>query len=70
MARKVDAPHENKDLEMDESKNKVHENIFWKRWPLPLTVAIMALFGAVCFGAGFAVAYFALPVTGKLQRST
>ncbi len=65
MVEKVDVPHGNKDLEMDAKKDKVGKNISRKSWPVPVTVVVIALFGAVCFGAGFAVSYFALPVKGK-----
>ncbi len=64
-ARKVDTPHGHKYLEMDEKKDEVDKNTSRKRWPAPVTIVVIAVVGAVGFGAGFAVSHFAVPVKGK-----
>ncbi len=65
MSAEMEAPHVYEDLEMEERKTKVAENKPQKRWMMPVAVGAGALFAAVCFGVGFAIAYFAVPGAGR-----
>ncbi len=65
MSAEVEAPHVYEDLEIEEKKNKVPEKQSNKRWHVPVAVVAGALFAAVCFGVGFAVAHFAVPSAGR-----
>ena len=61
----MEAPRMHKDLKVKGKQNKVPEKKPQRIWVLPVTVAAGALFAAVCFGIGFAVAYNAVPNAGK-----
>ncbi len=65
MSGETEDPHVYQDLEMEETPKTVVENNPQKRWFVPVVVVAVALFGAVCFAAGFAVAYFAVPDAGR-----
>ncbi len=58
MSGEMEGPHVYEDLEMEEKKPK-------KRWVTPVAAVGGALLAAVFFGAGFAVAYFAVPGAGR-----
>ena len=71
MSGEMEAPYVYEDLEGEESQsqNKTAEKKPRKRWLVPVSVVAVGLFGIVCFGAGFAVAYFAVPCAGKCAFS-
>ncbi len=58
----MEMPHVYEDLQMEERQNKVTEKQRHNQWLLPVAIASTAV---VCFGAGFVVAYFAVPRVGK-----
>ncbi len=62
MSGKAGAAHVYDDLQVEERQNKVAEKKSYKRWLVP---AAIVLFAVVCFGAGFAIAYFAVPCAGR-----
>lgn len=51
------------DTVVEETRYEVAPTKSKKRW---LMIAVFSLLAAVCFGAGFAVAYFVLPSAGRL----
>ncbi len=53
------------DIQREERENSLAEKKSQKRWRIPVAGLAIALFGAVCFGTGFAVAYFAVPCAGR-----
>ena len=57
------------DLEVEEKENKIPEkkvkNMWKKRWLVPVVFVAGVFFAAVCFGVGFAIAYFAVPDAGR-----
>ncbi len=57
------------DLEVEERENKIPDkkvkNMLKKRWLVPVAFATGVFFAAVCFGVGFAIAYFAVPDAGR-----
>ncbi len=54
-----------RDLEMEEKSKRMSENKQQKRWLVALGFVAVAVFGGVCFGAGFAVAYVVAPCAGR-----
>ena len=65
MSVEMQAPQIYEDLYVEEYQSKVTEKISGKRWFIPVAVVVGALFAAVFWGIGFAVAYFAVPRTGR-----
>ncbi len=65
MSVEMQAPQVYEDLYVEENQRKVAEKISGKRWFIPVAVVVGALFAAVFLGIGFAVAYFAVPRTGR-----
>ncbi len=63
MSGELEAPHVYEDLHVENRQNGVSETKAHKRWLLPVSIAVTVV---VCFGAGFAVAYFAVSCAGKL----
>ena len=65
MSAQKEAPDVYEDLEMEQRKTKVAEKKPQKRWLVPVAVGAGALFAGLCFGIGFAIAYFAVPGAGR-----
>ncbi len=63
MAVELEAADTYEDLQMDERQTKVAEKKSQKRWMMPVVVVATAV---VSFGAGFAIAYFAVPTAGRI----
>ncbi len=66
MPVELEASNAYEDLQVEERRVKVADKKLQRRWLLPVAVMAIALFAVVCFGVGFAVAYFAVSGAGKL----
>ncbi len=62
MATELDEPRVYEELQLEENKNQRAGKKSHRRWVIPL---LIALFGVVCFGAGFSAAHFGVPSRGR-----
>ncbi len=66
MSGEMEAPHVYEDMQLEGRQNKMAQNKPQKRWVVPVAVVAGAIFAAVCFGVGFAIAkYYAVPKAGR-----
>ncbi len=65
MSGEVEEPRVYEDLRFEDNQNDVTEKKCWKKWPVRVGAVITILFGVVCFGVGFNIAYFAVPGPGR-----
>ncbi len=65
MSGEMEAPHVYEDVQMEERHKNIVEKKSQKRWLVTVSAVAIVLFGIVCFAAGFAVAYFAVPSAGR-----
>ncbi len=67
MSGEMEAPNVYEDLTLEERQTTVTGKKSQNKWVMPVAVVAATLLGALCFGAGFAVAYFAIPRAGRCR---
>ncbi len=66
MAQPIQEPVVYEELQMEETRQKKTAGpTFWLRWR---PVVAIALFGVVCVGLGFGMAYAIVPLRGKYEN--
>ncbi len=65
MSGAMEATQGFENLQIEERQNEATEQKQHKKWLVPAAVISGALFAAVCFGVGFAIAYFTAPGAGR-----
>ncbi len=65
MSGNMESPNVREYFQFEERQNQVAGNKLQERWVVPVAVVAGAIFAAVCFGVGFAIAYFAVPSAGR-----